>query len=410
MTDRRKTNDHCVHVAFFFRLEEIIPGPKRLSRPPNFRTVPFLPVVNPTLSQFDIYIHNRQDFTFLRKPFQPRCMIPRPLFRPKIHTSGSDQRKANRFHHLHSSCGEPEDQLQGRRGPRVELTPIISEDRLMEMVSEDVGLQVSSWLTSYATTELRAVSKGCRRIFKRNASPTTLSGVTLEALTPPLSKCTEAPTWNPLSPLRAWRLELRDVPRLIEFERLIRCEGYRELGSRLLRDRTFVLAIMATRGAALKYTTSYLKRDRGVVMTAVGSYGLALGYAHDSFFDDREVVFKAVSQCGSAIKFAPRFHRDLDVVFAAVRSSGLALFYAHGDLKRYKPLVLAAVENNGLALSYASPCLRRDPDVVLAAVRSNGKALEFADPVLTKDSTIVAAAISQCPEAIFYAHPRGGAS
>ena len=86
--------------------------------------------------------------------------------------------------------------------------------RALEKLEDEVALLVTSWLSSFATTQLRAGTRACRRLFLRNIAVATSDHLFLEQVVRPEGHCislVEHPHFNRHSPLRCWRLRLHDV-------------------------------------------------------------------------------------------------------------------------------------------------------------------------------------------------------
>ena len=246
-----------------------------------------------------------------------------------------------------------------------------------QTLNSDLSLIITSWLSSYVTTHLRAASRACKMIFSRNCpSATTTNYVILEHVAVPwLRHRFELPRLNPHSPLRRWRIHLSEAA----IAATLRNNSPR-LARMLFNDRAFVLAAVAKDGRALEYADERFKSDRDVVLAAVARNGYALAHADPSLKSDRDFVLAAVAKCGVALKYAnDDLRSDRDVVLAAVAQTGLALQYADGDLRSDRDVVLAAVAKDGDALQYANYDLRSDRDVVLAAVAQNIHALTYAE-------------------------------
>jgi len=201
---------------------------------------------------------------------------------------------------------------------------------------EGISFWVTSWVSSAATSNLRATARTAVRLVVRHAPVSTLQKVYLEAL-----KCPEIPsfppyealyTMNASSPLRAWCLQSTDCYRLCHRDAPDFC---RSMGRRLFCDREFVLALAAKHGPrALQYADERLKGDREVVLAAINQNGSTLEYANPKFKRDRDVVLAAVRRCGSALKYAdPSLKCDKEVVKAAVAQSSWALTYADESLR-----------------------------------------------------------------------------
>ena len=177
------------------------------------------------------------------------------------------------------------------------------ESRGLEALDNDVALLVTSWLSSFVTTHLRAASCACRKSFSRNCAATTTTTsdyLFLEQAAPPNLpgswSLVEQPHLNPLSPLRCWRMNaVHAVPLRISHPRLWR---------KLSNDRAVVLTAVAQAGHALKIADPSLCSDREVVLAAVAQNGYALKIADPSLKSDREIVLTAVAQVGYALQFA----------------------------------------------------------------------------------------------------------
>mmetsp|Transcript_2430 Transcript_2430/g.7241 ORF Transcript_2430/g.7241 Transcript_2430/m.7241 type:complete len:345 (+) Transcript_2430:151-1185(+) len=78
---------------------------------------------------------------------------------------------------------------------------------------EDLSFVLTSSLKSFETSNLRAASTACRRLYVRNAPPNTVEFIYVESQTDPSDAfstvVSEQPHSNLLSPLRCWRVELR---------------------------------------------------------------------------------------------------------------------------------------------------------------------------------------------------------
>ena len=275
----------------------------------------------------------------------------------------------------------------------------------LEAVDGDCGLMLTSWLSSFDTTHLRAASRACRKIFLRNCPVAfTKKYLFLEQAAPPdlpsrfsiidrlLPSPIERPRANPYSPLRCWRLHLNNVARdLVGLRR-----SCPRLWQKLIKDRAFQLAAVAKDTDILNFVDPSFMSDRDVVLAAVARNGYALEFADPSLKRDRDVVLAAVAQNGFALDFADEgFKSDRDVVLAAIAQKGEALQCAAPSFMSDRDVVLAAVAQDGNALAYPDSRLRSDREIVLAAVTQNGDALEFADPSLKEsDREIRSAAVA----------------
>jgi len=268
--------------------------------------------------------------------------------------------------------------------------------RIEVALGNDLVCIMTAFLTSGATTWLRACSRTCAGLFVRNCPGATTSeeAFFVEALESPLVSnrvpmyfraedvATEVPSQNIYSPLRCWRVSFgrvriflsRSSPHATLFFRtnkdfLLAAVGQSPRAHSIIHrslwsDREFVLAVVAKNGSALEFAAD-LKSDRDVVLAAVTQSGSALWFADESLKRDRDVVSAAVAQNGNAIYYADEsLKRDRDVVLAAVSRCGYALQHAHDNLKADRDVVLAAVTQNGDALKYADESLRRDPGVL----------------------------------------------
>ena len=275
----------------------------------------------------------------------------------------------------------------------------------LESVDENVGLMLSSWLTSAATSRLRAACRFCKVVFPRHCPCTSVEGgfVYFEALEKPqldwmslglkpeylpsrdlrcdrglASSLARDMGRNRFSPLLVFRLDLQDAGRLLYFR------PERRMAKRLFRDKSFCLAVVRRLGRALVFAAANLRQDRDVVLAAVASDGVALRYAHDQPKRDRAVVMATVNQNGWALGFADEtFRSDRAVVLAAVASNGYALMFADATFKRDKDVVLTAVRQHGYALFWVDETLRSDQDVVSAAVAQNSDALDHTHQMIS---------------------------
>lgn len=271
----------------------------------------------------------------------------------------------------------------------------------LETVDTNVGLILTSFLTSSQTSRLRAVSSRCRRLFRRNCpvkevctdgkvvlffeGTVALSSENIFICDPTnffaftkffrrtmirrtteygsvqrVANCCVAPSRffrevakrNTNSPLRCFEFRASDFVDTINPESRNRRS---QLLFELIRDPEILLATMRRRNCTvLRYADESLKNDREFILAAVRRNGLALEHA------------------------AEHLKRDRQVVLAAVNKNGLAIEYAADELKRDHQVVLAAVKKNGLALQYAAEKLKKDRQVVSAAVRRNSRAIEYA--------------------------------
>jgi len=248
--------------------------------------------------------------------------------------------------------------------------------------TEAISLWITSWLSSFATSSLRATARDSARLVRRHLPVATNDVMYFEGEGPDVPDLRMDEGMNPYSPLRAWSLPLTSA------RRLLTC---RELGLRLFRDRDFVLAVVAKDGRALSDVDESLKGDRDVVSTAVAQNGWVLEIADKTFQDDRSVVEAAVTQNGLALKYAhDRLKGDRNVVSKAVAQDGGALQYAHSSLRGDQSVVLSAVKQNGRLLEFADESLKQDRDVVLVAVAQNGNALQYVHGSLRNDPDIQA--------------------
>jgi len=209
---------------------------------------------------------------------------------------------------------------------------------------EGVSLWLTSWLSSIATSKLRAACRAAARLVIRHGPVSGKGVIYFEVL-----GCPEIPNVYPedasqqrnlYSPLRSWSLQLTDCGQLLHRDASDFC---RAIGSRLFRDRDFVLALAAKSGyAALKFADEGFRRDREVVLAAVTQDGEALLFADETFRSDRDVVLAAFTQDGDIFDIVDRsLQRDRDVVLAAATSHGYrALLYADESL-RNDPQVIA---------------------------------------------------------------------
>ena len=228
----------------------------------------------------------------------------------------------------------------------------------MNVDNADLALAISAFLRSTSVSWVRACSRDCRSLFRRNCrESTTAQSLVIESLEKPLLthfsfaasyanphrrvevEVHERDTTNPLSPLRAFEIEWRWAGALS------RCddEPTRCLVRRLFQDRDFVLNVVKHYGQALEFAADAFQRDRDVVFNAVSSQGMALQWAHS------------------------QLRRDHGVVSAAVAADGWALQYADSTLKANKNVVLAAVAQTPQALMFADQALRGDHDLRLQA-------------------------------------------
>ena len=196
--------------------------------------------------------------------------------------------------------------------------------RLETDFNGDLASLLTSWLSSFATTHLRAASRACQTLFSRNSAVATTDYLFLEQVAPPdlpgLTSIVNEPQANPLtltltliepqanphSPLRCWRIALCHLCLATSFPDFFR---------NLFNERSFVLAAVTQDGRALTFAHNSLKSDRDVVLAAVTNYGYALEFVDESLQEDRDVVLAAVTQDGYALKFAhPSLKSDRDVV------------------------------------------------------------------------------------------------
>ena len=129
-------------------------------------------------------------------------------------------------------------------------------------LNADVGLVITSFVTSVETSKLRAASRGCKSLFRRNC-PVNGSFLYLEQPVMPTLvhyslavrfedtlilpsgrnvEVLEGEQKNFLSPLRCWKLDPRWAGALT------RSEAHREFAARLFRDRDFVLSAVQNGG------------------------------------------------------------------------------------------------------------------------------------------------------------------
>ena len=197
---------------------------------------------------------------------------------------------------------------------------------LLERTATDtaeIALLVTSWLSSYSTTWLRAASRGCEEVFVRNVPGATVQWIYLEALdVPDLAKCEESPQLNPYSPLRCFRLNIDDTLSLRRSKR------YWDFADSLSEDRDYVLAALAIRPSNFLIARGTLTSDRDIVLAAVNGYAQAIVVADERFRSDREIVLAAVRSDGFAIKYASEgLRRDREIILAAASQDPTLLQY-----------------------------------------------------------------------------------
>ena len=95
-------------------------------------------------------------------------------------------------------------------------------------------LLVTAWLSSFTTSRLRAASRSCKILAALNIPGTTREWIYLESKDMPRGascECEELPHANVLSPLRCFRLPMRQAGRLFNLS------GYQGLARTLIRER-----------------------------------------------------------------------------------------------------------------------------------------------------------------------------
>ena len=165
------------------------------------------------------------------------------------------------------------------------------------VLTADLLLLTTSWLTSKEATCFRATSQTSCRLVIRNIPVSTADFAYCEAVTRPgvaylySMHLQEPPHLNRFSPLRCWQFRWADV-------------DLRLAPRRLLRDKGFVLALVSHNGDALYYADASLKSDKDVVLAAVKKSGCALHYANASFRRDKNIVLAAAAQNLNALLYA----------------------------------------------------------------------------------------------------------
>ena len=146
-----------------------------------------------------------------------------------------------------------------------------------------VALIMTSWLSSFETTHLRAASRACKSRFTRNCA-VAAQYIFLEQVARPELACVvvEHPQANPNSPLKCWRIDLNEYSSL-QFSRP-------KLFSKLFKDRTFVLRAVRNDGPALAYADPSLRRDRDVVLAAIANDGSAYEYVDETLKKDPDIL------------------------------------------------------------------------------------------------------------------------
>ena len=210
---------------------------------------------------------------------------------------------------------------------------------------EVISLWLLSWMSSFATSWLRASCRSAARLAPRHGPVCSTEIVYFEGVERPdisakLRSPEESVHMNPFSPLRSWGLGLTVCRRLGGSD-------YAQAAfARLFGDRSFVLALAAEDGYAA-LSCGEFRSDRAIVMVAVRQNGYALERADESFKSDRDVVLAAATSHGHALQFAERsLKQDKDLVLRAVTEDAEALQFAHASLRHDKDIVLAASLGN----------------------------------------------------------------
>ena len=129
------------------------------------------------------------------------------------------------------------------------------------VLTADLLLLTTSWLTSEEATCFRATSQTSCRLVIRNIPVSTADFAYCEAVTRPSlaylgrHDLQERPHLNRFSPQRCWQFRWADI-------------FVSNAPSRLLRDKGFVLAAVTNFGWALLYAETRLKSDKDVVLAA----------------------------------------------------------------------------------------------------------------------------------------------
>ena len=134
----------------------------------------------------------------------------------------------------------------------------------MERLDDELGLGVTSYLTSFDTTKRRACSRAHARQFQRNVPPNTTTTLFFEVrddLPWGHDFFVVHATANPYSPLRCWQLTMRYADILVQWRR------FRTHGQKLFDMHDFVLAL-AHAGGRLHHCSSRLCRDPEIVAAA----------------------------------------------------------------------------------------------------------------------------------------------
>ena len=290
------------------------------------------------------------------------------------------------------------------------IIKMVAGQALLEAaVSDELQELISSNLTSFETTLLRAASRSCRDSFTRHCLVSTAAALAFERkedLTLSPSADFEKKSWdfrvmnfraedfqqvqgrNRHSPLKCWILPLAKGVFLQYFE------DYCKFGRLLLKHKAFAMTVVSRDGCALEFMDVSTQQDREIVLAAVTQSGAALQYTDEIFKRDTDVVLRAVNEYAEALMWADdKCKQDRDVVLTAVRKHGMAFVWADKKFRKDREIVLTATTTWGWALQHADASLQSDRDVVLAAVMQNGEALAFASKHLREDRLVVEEAL-----------------
>lgn len=190
---------------------------------------------------------------------------------------------------------------------------------------------------------------------------------------------------------------LRDDREIVEKAIALDPSSFANVGS-LKNDRGLARAALADDPSLIQFVGSRLRKDKSFVLPFVQRCGLVLQHLPE-FKSNKKIVLEAVVQDGESLKFASGSLQDCDeVVRCAVQQKGTALAFASDRLRAQSDIVMAAMGQDSRALRYAvgrNACCK--------AVRCTGQALKYAAWEFRDDAEVVRAAFTQDPTSLQFA-------
>ena len=316
-----------------------------------------------------------------------------------------------------------------------------------------LALLTTSYLSSYATTRLRATCRDAKVLFTRHCPvPRGSAAFHLELCHPHFAtepKLERLQGKNRFSPVHCFRFRWACMLKFAEVSnmdcelgniarKLLRLPNF-ALGAVTRSPRIFeyldvalrndlAIADMAVRGKweMIKYIGGALRLNRDLALVAVRRSGRALGFLDRSFTNDKEIVTTAVKEWSLSANYigeelrtdadymlrtsqvnapywpayswiltkvaAPVLFKDKEFCLAAIKITAEAFLRCQvTELREDRAFVYSCAKRCGHILKY-TPEFQDDYNFVIGVVRHRPLALQFASSRLKKDHTLVRAA------------------